>query len=425
MSQNPHQFEDLIKQALEGFEVEFNPAHWEEMESRLDLLGQGTSVSMNTFYGAFVAASIFMAGLVFFGMPEDKLGKHAQEQQEQTIEEDTVATGIGTGNATDGSMLNNDQTNSRDTKQINTLVMDVPESKVEKLEVSSSANRSKTSDGDESAKLNEDRKIVDYDEMTIKKIRSSVSQGCEGAPVTFSTAGNESEGNFLWNFGDGYFSNNQNPVHIFDAPGVFDVSLLVTPLTGGKLTPMTIEDQIKINPRPKASFKYAHTKSALGVPQVKFENQSKNVDHTVWMVNNEVVSDEKNPVQNFTEKGTYNIQLVAINEHGCADTTFRKITIEEDYNLHAPSLFTPNNDGRNDYFMPQALKSIDGTFELQVFDPRTDMIIFESDSFHKPWDGTIAGTNVNASSGNYNWIVNITHSNGTSDSFKGQVKLKK
>lgn len=417
MSKNQHQFEDLIKQALEGFEVEFNPAHWEEMESRLDLLGNGVSVSMNTFYGAFVAASIFMAGLVFFGMPDNKLGKHAQEQ---IIEEDPTITGTGT--QADMGNLKADKAPQKETKQLNTLVMEVPESKIEQLDDSPAIKPNKSDDG---SMLHDDKKIVEYDEMTIKKIRSNVSQGCEGAPITFSTAGNESEGNFLWNFGDGYFSNNQNPVHIFDAPGVFDVSLLVTPLTGGKLTPMTIEDQIKINPRPQASFRYTHAKSDLGVPQVKFENQSKNVDHTVWMINNEVISDENDPVHNFIKKGTYSIQLVAINEYGCADTTFKKLTIEEDYNLHAPDHFTPNNDGRNDFFMPQALKNVEGTFELRIIDPRTDMTIFESKNYNEPWDGTIAGTSVKASSGDYNWIVNINNPNGTSDTFKGQVKLKK
>lgn len=418
MSKNQHQFEDLIKQALEGLEVEFNPAHWEEMESRLDLIGQGVSVSMNTFYGAFVAASIFMAGLVFFGMPDDKHGKYAQEQ---TLDEELMAP--GSGYASEGSRVKASQP-SNDAQDLNTLVIEVPESKTEPLTDSSEFENKEPNTKEDGSALSE-KKVVEYNDITISKIRSNVSQGCEGAPITFSTAGNESEGNFLWNFGDGFFSNNQNPVHIFDAPGVFDVSLLVTPLTGGKLTPMTIEEQIIINPRPHASFKYVHTQSDLGVPQVKFENQSKNVDHTVWMVNNEVVSDDKNPVHNFTKKGVYDVQLVAINKHGCADTTFKKITIDEDYNLHAPSSFTPNNDGRNDYFMPQALKNINGTFELRVIDPRTEMTIFESSKFSSPWDGTIAGTSVKASGGDYNWIVTIKHPNGTSDIFNGQVKLKK
>src|SRR5690606_38293884 len=204
-----------------------------------------------------------------------------------------------------------------------------------------------------------------------------------------------------------------------------DVSLLVTPLTGGKLTPMTIEDQIKINPRPKASFDYTYKQNPLDIPQVKFESHSKNVDQVMWVVNGEVFSEENAPVQNFTKKGTYDVQLVAINEYGCADTTSRKVTIKEDYNLLSPSSFSPDGDHREDTFIPGALKLIEGTFVMRVMDPSTNMVIFETTEANKPWDGTIAGTTVKASAGDYQWEATIEYTNGRTDHFTGQINLTK
>lgn len=423
MSQNQHNFEDLIRQTLEDFEVEFNPSHWEEMESRLNLLGQGVSVSMNTFYGAFVTAAIFMAGLVYFGMPSGNSGGLAEVEEQEIIEE---VAGEGILSTSDGKAATADSQSDVPDTSVDTFVMDVPTNKMDRLDETSGVKPKSEAAGTEPAgDGNENRSVVEYGEMKVKKIKSSVSQGCEGTPITFSTSGKESEGNFLWNFGDGYFSNNQNPIHVFDAPGIFDVSLLVTPLTGGKLTPMTIEDQIKINPRPEASFEYSHQQNALNIPQVKLKNKSKNVDRVMWVVNDEVVSEEPDAIHSFTRKGAYNVQLVAVNEFGCADTTTQKVMIKEDYNLLAPESFSPNGDNREETFMPGALKLIDGEFVMRIVDPRTDMVIFESNNYNLPWDGTIAGTKVKASSGEYDWVVQVNYSDGRTDQFKGQVKLNK
>lgn len=422
MSKHYKNLEDFIQRTLENYEVEFNPAHWDEMETRLNSIGQGVQVSMNTFYGAFVVAGLFVAGLVYFGLPGERGAGFAEQQEDEELQEFSGigASGTAVESASDeaGMRLNT----VKGQQLLDTFVMDVPANKMDQLDQVAIKAGDKAIEG---ADEEQDQKIVDYGEMTVKKIRSSVSQGCEGAPITFSTSGSENEGKFLWNFGDGYFSNDQNPVHVFDAPGIFDVSLLVTPLTGGKLTPMTIEDQIKINPRPKASFEFAQKVNEMDVPQVKLENRSKNIDHVMWLVDGNVVSEESNPTHNFTKRGNYHIQLVAINEYGCADTTQKMVTIEKDYNLLAPETFSPDGDGRGDLFMPAALKKIKGTFVMRMVDPRTDMVIYETTSVNKPWDGTIAGTTVKASSGDYNWIVDVTYNNGANDQFSGSVKLNK
>lgn len=420
MSKNQHSFEDLIRQTLEGFEVEFNPSHWNEMESRLNFLGQGVAVSMSTFYGAFVAAGLFMAGLVYFGMPSENSGGLA-------VTEDPIEEITSPGKSVSGNAAAVSENKPKAHGSMDTFVMDVPSHKIDSFE-DTKRTEPETTSSDESAedpKNNTNRPVVEYGEMKVKKIKSSVSQGCEGNPITFSTSGSESEGNFLWNFGDGYFSNDQNPVHVFDAPGIFDVSLLVTPLTGGKLTPMTIEDQIKINPRPEASFDYTYQQNALNIPQVKFENKSRNIDRVLWVVENEVISEVTTPIHSFTKKGTYNVHLVAINEFGCADTTHKKVVIKEDYNLLAPMEFSPNGDNQEDTFIPNALKLIDGSFVMRIVDPRTDMVIFETDNYATPWDGTISGTTVKASGGDYEWIVDVQFNDGKTDQFNGQVQLKK
>lgn len=434
MSQKQNQLEEYIRQRLENFEVEYNPSHWNEMEHRLNLLQSGLAVSMQTFYGAFAVASVLMAGLIYFGMPSsDGIGMVVEEDEIEQADDSLFAEDLA-------SQTHGISREEMTSAGIDTFVMDMPTNRIESLSdedkrdlhsseeintdtsaSSETSNESSTS----SPELTDKSKLVKYGEMKVRKIKSSVSQGCEGTPITFSTSGSESDGNFLWNFGDGYFSNDHNPVHVFDAPGIFDVSLLVTPLTGGKLTPMTIEDQIKINPRPKASFEFTYQENELNMPQIVLDNKTKNAERAIWKIGDEVISDEINATQKFTRKGTYNVELIAMNAHGCADTTFKKVVIKEDYNLLAPEQFAPHQNGKNQTFMPPALAKIDGEFTLRIIDPRTGMIIFESTDYNSPWDGTIAGTSVKASSGHYDWEVEIVNKNGSTDQFNGEVKLLK
>ncbi len=437
MSQKHNQLEEYIRQRLENYEVEYNPSHWSEMENRLNLLQSGLAVSMQTFYGAFAIAGVLMAGLIYFGMPSSGvIGMVAEEEEKIELEQ------------SDGLLVAEEQASQSQRNSpedmsstgIDTFVMDMPTNRIESWsdedEGNLNSSENKNSDISESSKSSNDNssnspefadksKLVKYGEMKVRKIKSSVSQGCEGTPITFSTSGSESDGNFLWNFGDGYFSNDHNPVHIFDAPGIFDVSLLVTPLTGGKLTPMTIEDQIKINPRPQALFEFTYQENELNMPQIKLENRTKNVDRAIWKIGGEVISDEINAIQKFSRKGTYNVELIAMNAHGCADTSVQKVVIKEDYNLLAPKQFSPHQNGKTQTFMPPALAKIGGEFTLRIIDPRTGMIIFESTEYSVPWDGTIAGTSVKASSGHYDWQVEVVNQNGSMDQFSGDVKLLK
>jgi len=421
MINNNKQFEDLIRQTLENFEVDYNPSHWNELEGRLNIIGQGVVVSMSTFYSAFVVAGVFLAGLVYFGMPDNN-NEHSKNRfsgiTEEKIVEETTGLGLSQTSYNNSNDSRINHIGGVNQSEDNLSAFNNSDVAAEDIAEQTAAIKNSGSPSDNST-IN--GKVL----ISKSKYKSGVSQGCEGAPVTFVSGLDKESGNYLWNFGDGFFSNDVNPEHTFSSTGVFDVSLLVTPLTGGNITPMTIEDQIRINPRPKASFNYSYQLNYLNVPQVRFENQSSQAVKVIWKVGDEIISTDNNPVYNFSKKGTYQVDLIAINEFGCEDVITKSVVIKEDYNLMAPLEFTPDGDGKNDTFMPEAIKLIDGTFTLKIKDSKTNMVIFESTDFNKPWNGTIAGTNVKASRDVYPWEVSIVYRNGSKDEFKGEIKLKR
>ncbi len=83
--------------------------------------------------------------------------------------------------------------------------------------------------------------------------------------------------------------------------------------------------------------------------EVVFVNQSEFATNYNWIING--VSYGSNPNTTFDTAGVYEIGLVAwANDETCADTMWKKIFVYDSLLTYVPNVFTPNDDGANDYF---------------------------------------------------------------------------
>lgn len=73
---------------------------------------------------------------------------------------------------------------------------------------------------------------------------------------------------------------------------------------------------------------------------------------------------------------------------GCAVSDQFTVVVLNDALVLTPSAFTPNNDGKNDYFGPSG-KAPDG-YVMQIFN-RYGQRVFSSSSINTKWDGTVRG----------------------------------
>jgi len=69
---------------------------------------------------------------------------------------------------------------------------------------------------------------------------------------------------------------------------------------------------------------------------------------------------------------------------GCMSKDTICITINKDWSIYIPNAFTPNNDSKNDLFLPYGYGIED--YELYIFD-RWGEQIFKSDADHRGWNG--------------------------------------
>jgi gliding motility-associated-like protein len=110
--------------------------------------------------------------------------------------------------------------------------------------------------------------------------------------------------------------------------------------------------------------------------------------------------DGHSPTHKYDTEGSYQIALIAINDHGggveCRDTAFQMIQARASGTSKVPNAFTPNPGGPsggivnedgttiNDVFLPitKGVKE----FQMQIFD-RWGNLIFESRQQNRGWDG--------------------------------------
>ena len=221
--------------------------------------------------------------------------------------------------------------------------------------------------------------------MPVASFIPDTTKGCPGLEVCFTnTSTNLNPATYNWNFGDGQISGLDSPCHVYNAAGVYGVSLQVTAF--GCSNTLVDTSLITIVPGPLARFTPSATVIQLPQTEVDFTNQSLNSVTYLWNFDVLGTSSEVNPSFNFTQYGLYTVTLHAYNASGCADSTQVPISVLPSQNFFIPNIFTPNNDGNNDQFYIQSEEGVT-VIEFTIFDRWGEKV----HDGQYPWDGTYKG----------------------------------
>jgi gliding motility-associated-like protein len=208
----------------------------------------------------------------------------------------------------------------------------------------------------------------------------------------------------------------QNVTVNFAKPGTYTVTLYVTLNTLVKDSSKKIITVIQ-----SATALFGTTAMTIGVPQsINFTNASINAPNGyVWSFGDNGTSIQTNPSHTFATAAAYTVTLIAYGNSGCNDTISSPIIVADTAGLIMPNVFTPNGDGVNDVFAPNAhgLKTLDCT----IYD-RWGAKVIDMDINLEYWDGyTTSGMACTA--GIYFYIVKATDVNGKSYNLKGFIQL--
>jgi gliding motility-associated-like protein len=217
--------------------------------------------------------------------------------------------------------------------------------------------------------------------------------GCVPLEVTFNNNSQYGD-SYLWDFGDGNYSNQENPTYTYYEAGEFQVKLTVTG-PGGQ----DIFADVFINVYPVANAYFKVTPSVVYIPEqpIHCYDLSEDAETWFWSFGDGETSNEQSPLHYYTEEGTYDISLTVNTSHNCPDTyTIPRAVIAESIGeVSFPNAFTPSesgpsdgsydpNDFDNDVFHP--IFSGVSEYRLSIFN-RWGELLFESNDPDIGWDG--------------------------------------
>lgn len=227
---------------------------------------------------------------------------------------------------------------------------------------------------------------------------SKPDSGCAPICVNYTDLSTSVDGtvvNWVWAFpgGSPAASGVSNPQNIcYSTPGTYSVSLIVTTAFGCKDTvnlPM-----IKVYPWPNAEFCVTPLFAPTSAPVFSFcDLWSSDVVQWSWdFGDSETDSLSTDPIHSYSATAiandfyTYNICIRVQNQYTCWDTICHPVELIPEFTFYIPNTFTPNHDGKNEFFFGKGRGIKD--YNIWLFD-RWGNLIWDCHREDKNtnWDG--------------------------------------
>ncbi len=138
---------------------------------------------------------------------------------------------------------------------------------------------------------------------------------------------------WLWDFGDGNTSTEQNPLHVYAAGGPTSYSVtLSSTTTAGCENQITLT--IDLFENPAADFEYTFSDGSSCIESiVEFDDASTTSEGEIvgwqWDFGDGNTSNQENPSHSYASSGTLIVSLTAENSNGCFDQNQLPITIHD------------------------------------------------------------------------------------------------
>lgn len=213
------------------------------------------------------------------------------------------------------------------------------------------------------------------------------TEGCTPMKVKYaftSTATVDTITSFYWDFGNGETSILKDPdTVVYSTPGTFTPALVFN----SRADLMIVKpDLITVHHAVPALFSYY---DSLAYNIYVFEHTEPldaGVTYTFnWNIETFPLKTGRRQVVQFPEADTFKVILTVSDNLGCTSTSEQDVYVLEE--LSVQNVFTPNDDGYNDYFMV----SSNGGFpiSLRIF-TRAGILVYETEGTTLTWDGRTA-----------------------------------
>jgi gliding motility-associated-like protein len=215
----------------------------------------------------------------------------------------------------------------------------------------------------------------------------NIFYGCEQDVVAFQHPGNGAS-QWTWNLDESQQSNLQNPEAHYT---LFNQPKTVKLVVSNGFCSDTTEQVITLENFLKADFSVFEDNCPNEAVPFTSAAEGTIIAHS-WSFGDGTTASEKDPTHIYAapyRQTTYAVRYTVTDTYGCQQTAEKKITVYPSCYLTVPTAFTPNGDGRNDFF--RVLNAIKAeNLELLLFN-RWGQLVYKTSNWKQGWDGKING----------------------------------
>jgi gliding motility-associated-like protein len=425
--------ENAFKQALDNHELPYDAAAWNAVKKQLP-------AAKTPWYWIGGAAAVVLAvGLGVF-LYENGTSEVSQNLVSQT--ETNVVTNQVSTNLTNSELEIEDKSTSSSNMEPNVITQGsgtascpIPPVKSSNFANSSGTTSQNNANNGSNVAIHNPTSSEYYQNGSeinhevekpfewLKECKSASISGvhshyCSNAKVILFAHHVPKDAVVTWLFSDG--SSMKGERIEFTASKDLKVRLKLTHIEDKNLTVTTEWSNINVVEADKPEFVVDISEKNTKT-YVVLSNTNTNVEHLVWRVDGKVCQGPT-CASYMTQKGQHVYTVESYDRNGCFASTSGVVNINEDYNLYVENTFTPNGDGVNDVFLPEALKLRAVNFKMTIYD-RNGKLLFETTDVSRPWDGTQNGQALEI--GAYVWVVTLINEEGQPEQYRGVVNLKR
>lgn len=238
--------------------------------------------------------------------------------------------------------------------------------------------------------------FIEAGSFSTKKETLTVVPTCNGYRLEAPTGYNS----YVWNTGNPadtlyYLMVKGGDYYRVDIVNNFCNSHMDTLITD-TITPISITPSISPETCPLAQNGEIIVSANGSFPPYQF-----NINHGAFSINNEFY--------NLDSDSTYTI--IVIDDLGCSDTTYTIVGLKDSCKpnpltdstfVFVPNSFSPDNDGRNDYFSPSVIGLKEDDYFFYVYS-RWGELIYRTSKTSDSWDGDF--NNIPVQKGVYIWRI--------------------
>ncbi len=427
-------FDNKIKESLENFEMPYDATAWAEIADQLPPAG-GAAAGSSQFGWKAVALIAIIATTVatawYLTNDNETISEDAIAIEQPTHEDIQEAIDNAPSNTLE--VASSEETvgveSSENTNAVK--VMTSTEEKTTRHEEVSGAIQSPESSQPEKVNADHSSEVqtnhtermsetpTKEDAPIVAKFLPSTFTVCVGEDVSFINESSDRSANMTWEFGDGNYGEEINPVHSYIQPGNYTVRL--TADNGSKTSDHTVT--VTVNPTPRPIFSAERKLNGyVAIPLYRVTTAVQPSETAVWSFSDgdRIVGNSAEHL--FREAGTSTAKLTVTNPYGCSNTMEESYQTD-DFNLIAPNTFSPNGDGINELFVPAALPEMGVAFEMTVTNPRTGAVVYRTSNSAEPWNGKMNNVDPTLETGVYILTVVVKENVVNHKGFNGKINL--